>query len=86
MLEGWITRDASAPLQPLRPLAFTKSALHDSLPTIEVDDSKTFQPIEGFGFSLTGGSAYLLSGLPPAARADLLKELFAPTPEALAQL
>ncbi len=83
MLEGWITRDASAPLQPLRPLAFTKSALHDSLPTIEVDDSKTFQPIEGFGFSLTGGSAYLLSGLPPAARADLLKELFAPTPEAL---
>jgi glucosylceramidase len=46
------------------------------LPTIDVDDNRTFQPIEGFGFSLTGGSAYLLAGLATAERADLLQELF----------
>jgi glucosylceramidase len=83
MIEGWITRDASALLQPLQPLAFSKTAPQDDLPTIDVDESQTFQPIEGFGFALTGGSAYLLASLAPAVRADLLKELFAPTPESL---
>ncbi len=83
MIEGWITRDASAPLQPLQPLAFTTSRQPDTLPTIEVDETRTFQPIEGFGFALTGGSAYLLAALASSARADLLKELFAPTPESL---
>lgn len=26
-------------------------------PTIEIDEQKTYQTIDGFGFSLTGGSA-----------------------------
>ena len=75
MIEGWVTRDAKSLLQPMQPAAFSRSVPHDGLPTIEVDDSQTFQPIEGFGFSLTGGSAYLLAGLRegrargPAARA-----------------
>jgi glucosylceramidase len=60
----------------MRPMAFSRSVPQDSLPTIEVDDSRTFQPIEGFGFSLTGGSAHLLAGLEATDRADLLKELF----------
>src|SRR5258705_10113825 len=76
MIEGWVTRDANSLLQPLRPVAFSRSVPHDALPTIEVDDSRTFQPIEGFGFALTGGSAYLLAQLVPAARAELLQELF----------
>jgi glucosylceramidase len=83
MIEGWITRDAGRLLQPLQPLAFTKPAPGASLPTIEVDESQTFQPIEGFGFSLTGGSAYLLARLGTGERASLLHELFAPHPESL---
>src|SRR6478735_7694533 len=79
MIEGWFTRDASSLLQPLEPAAFSRSAPRQSLPTIEVDEGRTFQPIEGFGFSLTGGSAYLLAGLAAAERAPLLQELFAPT-------
>src|SRR4030088_906439 len=67
MIEGWVTRAADSLLQPMRPAAF---------PPIEIDDSRTFQPIEGFGFSLTGGSAYLLAGLAATDRADLLQELF----------
>ena len=76
MIEGWVTRDASSLLQPLRPVAFSRSLPREALPTIEIDDRRTFQPIEGFGFSLTGGSAYLLAGLAAAERADLLQELF----------
>jgi glucosylceramidase len=76
MIEGWVTRGASALLQPMQPAAFSRSLPPDALPTIEIDDGRTFQPIEGFGFALTGGSAYLLAGLAPSDRADLLQELF----------
>jgi glucosylceramidase len=76
MMEGWITRDAKSLLQPMQPVAFSKSVPQDALPTIDVDDSQTFQPIEGFGFALTGGSAYLLMQLIAPARAELLQELF----------
>jgi glucosylceramidase len=75
MIEGWVTRDANSLLQPMQPVAFSGSLPRDALPTIEIDDSRTFQPIEGFGFSLTGGSAYLLAGLAATDRADLLQEL-----------
>src|SRR5260370_16735906 len=76
MMEGWVTGDGNSLLQPMRPMAFSRSLPRDALPTIEIDDSRTFQPIEGFGFALTGGSAYLLAGLAAADRADLLQELF----------
>jgi glucosylceramidase len=79
MIEGWVTRAADSLLQPMQPAAFSRSSPRDASPTIEVDDSRTFQPIEGFGFALTGGSAYLLAGMPGADRAALLQELFGPT-------
>lgn len=43
---------------------------------ITVDAERPYQPIEGFGFSLTGGSAMLISRLPDAKRQALLRELF----------
>ena len=45
-------------------------------PTIEVDEAKTYQTIDGFGYCLTGGSAQLLHQMAPAERAKLLRELF----------
>ena len=83
MIEGWVTRDANSVLQPMQPVAFSRSSPQEVLPTIEVDESRTFQPIEGFGFALTGGSAYLLAGLPAADRAELLEELFGLTEDAV---
>jgi len=83
VIEGWVTRDAHSLLQPMQPVAFSRSLPREPLPTIDVDDSRTFQPIEGFGFSLTGGSAYLLAGLAKTERADLLQELFGPTEESV---
>jgi glucosylceramidase len=50
----------------------------DDFPAISVDEGQVFQPIEGFGFSLTGGSALLISRLPDADRSALLWELFSP--------
>jgi glucosylceramidase len=76
VIEGWVTRDANSLLRPMQPVAFSRSVPQDALPTIEIDDRRAFQPIEGFGFSLTGGSAHLLAGLAATNRADLLQELF----------
>jgi glucosylceramidase len=47
-------------------------------PVIEINDTKTYQTIEGFGFSLTGASALLIASLDEATRDALLHELFAP--------
>ncbi len=44
--------------------------------TIVVDDTKAMQPIEGFGFAMTGGSAQLIHHMSPSARRKLLHELF----------
>jgi glucosylceramidase len=46
------------------------------VPAIEVDESTTFQTIDGFGFCLTGGSASHLKQMSASARASLLSELF----------
>ena len=44
--------------------------------TIDIDDQKKFQTIDGFGFALTGGSAQHLARMDAAKRAALLHELF----------
>jgi glucosylceramidase len=73
----WLTTaDRSALLTEQKdPLSFSSPA--DTLPAIEVNDMQQFQPIDGFGFALTGGSAQLLMRMEPGPRADVLKELFA---------
>jgi glucosylceramidase len=46
-------------------------------PTIEVDTTRTYQSIDGFGNCLTGGSAILIHRMDSESRSRLLKELFA---------
>lgn len=46
-------------------------------PTIFLDDTKRFQSMDGFGFTLTGGSATLINQLKDAEKVALLTELFA---------
>ncbi len=46
------------------------------LPIIEIQEQKKFQTIEGFGFSLTGGSAMLINRMSEITKKSLLQELF----------
>lgn len=50
----------------------------NDFPVITVDAGQKYQVVEGFGFSLTGGSAMLISRLPAPDRRALLRELFLP--------
>jgi glucosylceramidase len=53
------------------------TAITASMPVIEIDTAQKFQPTDGFGFSLTGGSAMLINQkLSPQKRTETLKELF----------
>ncbi|MCG2616130.1 glucosylceramidase [Terrimonas sp. NA20] len=72
----WLTKgDQTALLQKQSTvLTFTSTANGSS--TITVDSTQKFQTIDGFGYTLTGGSASLISGLPAAAKSTLLQELF----------
>jgi len=72
----WLTsQDRSALFARQKDILFTKTT--NSNPTITVNEKETFQSIDGFGYSLTGGSAQHIIGMSPKARAGLLKELFA---------
>lgn len=46
---------------------------------IDVDSTQTFQTVDGFGFTLTGGSAALINQMSASAKAALLQELFSTT-------
>jgi glucosylceramidase len=75
--ELWITKSDQSILFQKQ---FNKSVfgpITNTLPSIYVDDTKRFQTMDGFGYTLTGGSAQLLARMNNADRAQLLQELFA---------
>ena len=75
-ITAWVTHNDRSTLlqrQAGQP-AFGK--VNKSYPVITVDAAQKFQQIDGFGFTLTGGSAQLINKLPAAERRKLLAELF----------
>jgi glucosylceramidase len=73
----WLTNPDKSALFQLQspPIPFSKSEATNQV--ITVDDKKTYQTMDGFGFALTGGSAQLISHMDGASRAALLQNLFA---------
>ncbi|MEY4455916.1 MAG: hypothetical protein RLY15_180 [Bacteroidota bacterium] len=69
--------------QLLQKQVIQSSATNSSSITVEVNEQKTLQSMEGFGFALTGGSAGLIDALPAEKKTALLKELFGAGPENL---
>jgi glucosylceramidase len=61
------------------PLKITESVADSRGSVIHVDASQTFQTIDGFGYTLTGGSAMLIHQMGTSARKALLNELFSTT-------
>lgn len=55
----------------------------DTTTRILIDPKQQFQTIDGFGFTLTGGSALLIQQMQPAKRKALLQELFGKTANAI---
>lgn len=74
--EVWLTTGNRSALfqKQASKLAFSNAS--NSFPVIDVDSTETFQTIDGFGYTLTGSSAYLIQKMQLTERSNLLKDLF----------
>jgi glucosylceramidase len=75
-MDFWLTRGDQVALLQKQSSVLTFGTTTNSYPDIEVDSTKQFQIIDGFGYTLTGGSASLINLMSASAKADLLQELF----------
>jgi glucosylceramidase len=75
-IQVWLTNADRSELfaKQRKEIRFKKEHVAGSV--ISVDDAKSYQTIDGFGFALTGGSAQLLMQMDPADRRALLREMF----------
>lgn len=75
-VDVWITKgDESVKLQKqTTPVAFTVST--NVYQNIDIDVSQTYQTVDGFGYTLTGGSAEVINTLSPSKKQELLQDLF----------
>ena len=71
----WMTKgDESVKLQQQNALTFVNTS--NNFQNIEIDNAQKFQYIDGFGYTLTGGSVEVINRLSPSKRKALLNELF----------
>lgn len=74
-LERWLTDPGKNIF--FQPQSGLKEIIADSaVSVISIDTNRHFQIMDGFGYTLTGGSAILLRKMPAPGRAALLRELF----------
>jgi len=71
----YLTKTDKSMLFSLQPTKVTKYIENTNF-SITVDPEITYQEIDGFGFSLTGGSAFHIHNMTPSHRSRLLNELF----------
>lgn len=76
-IEAWITNaDRSALFEKQAdPISFSNRDSRRGT-AIVIDDAQPLQPIDGFGFALTGGSAELMMKMSASERSKLIHELF----------
>ena len=76
-VEFWLTKaDQSALLQKQTGTISFITTATAGYASVDVDSSTAFQTIDGFGYTLTGSSAYLINRMAATAKAGLLNELF----------
>ena len=74
-VEFWLT-DPTSDIKFVKQKDIPVTQNSNSDETIIVNASQDYQEIDGFGFSLTGGSAYHIFNMSAASRNALLTELF----------
>jgi glucosylceramidase len=71
----WLTTPDEKTLFQRQP-ALGYSTTTNSDPTITIDTTEKFQSMDGFGYTLTSGSATLINNMSAGAKSKLLNELF----------
>jgi len=79
-VDYWLTRGDHSALLESHPAGIYFTDSSNSYTDILVDSTTTYQSIDGFGYTLTGGSAQLINRMDASSREALLQELFSPSP------
>lgn len=75
-VDVWLTKaDGSIKLSKQNWI-YTFGTEYNTHPTLEINPNQTYQTVDGFGYTLTGGSVELINQLNPAKKQALLQELF----------
>ena len=75
-VDFWLTKNDQSVLLQKQSTVLSFGTTANSNPNIDVDTTQTYQTIDGFGFTLTGGSAYVINLLNATDKTNLLNELF----------
>lgn len=75
-VDFWLTKNDQSVLLQKQSTVLSFGTVSNTNSNIDVDTTQLFQTIDGFGFTLTGGSAYVINQLNAAGKANLLTELF----------
>lgn len=75
-VEFWLTEGDRSALLQKQSSKLSFGTRTNKYPVIVVDETKSFQDIDGFGFTLTGGSSFVINKLDKRRKAKILRELF----------
>jgi len=75
-VDFWLTKGDQSVLLKKQSSILAFGTTYNMYPNIEVDDTQSFQTVDGFGFTLTGGSTEVINQLSTAKKQELLQELF----------
>ncbi|MEP6950162.1 MAG: glycoside hydrolase family 30 beta sandwich domain-containing protein [Ginsengibacter sp.] len=75
-VDFWLTKGDQSVLLKKQSVVLSFGTTANTNSNIDVDTTQLFQTIDGFGYTLTGGSAFVINQLNATDKANLLKELF----------
>jgi glucosylceramidase len=75
-VDAWLTKGNQSVLLAHQPATLLLDTIKNAYPSIEVDETQTFQVVDGFGYTLTGGSVQVINTLNSAVKRELLQNLF----------
>jgi glucosylceramidase len=75
-VDFWLTKGDQSILLQKQAGVLAFNTVANSNPEIIVDTTQRYQSVDGFGYTLTSGSATLINSLPANSKTSLLQELF----------
>ncbi len=82
-VDFWLTKGDQSILLKKQTTVLGFGTKPNTFPNIDVSESQTYQTIDGFGFTLTGGSAEVINQLNNSKKQALLQELFGTSENAI---
>lgn len=75
-VDFWLTRSSGSSKLEKQNLVLGFTTTSNTYQNIDINESQIFQTVDGFGFTLTGGSVEVINQLSASKKQELLQELF----------